>query len=124
LKIDACHFEQNHANLTGGAVVVASHVRGSNEAFTIKNSTFHENSAIFGGGVALNGVAQISNLTFTANVAIHGGGVYCVAGNHELYGLYFQGNVATRGGAISGEGEAGVCSHTTIATALWCTIDN
>ena len=69
----------------------------------IVNSTFNDNSALYGGGIYLNGRSantNITNTTFTKNSAIkNGGAIECNASNIGIYNLIFDSNTAGEYGA-------------------------
>ncbi|MHC4068839.1 MAG: right-handed parallel beta-helix repeat-containing protein [Planctomycetota bacterium] len=90
---------KNGYGFSGGAVYCFN-----NSSPTIKNCTFTENSAIFGGAIACentNTKPKITNCNIKANSALYGGGaIYCSAASPTISNCIIVENQAPHGGAI------------------------
>ncbi|TAF39845.1 MAG: hypothetical protein EAZ68_11705, partial [Oscillatoriales cyanobacterium] len=74
-EIHSCTFKNNNASL-GGAIALLT-----NRAFTLRNSTFNNNTANQSGGIFVNGITAkltVQNCTFVANIANQYGGAMSV----------------------------------------------
>lgn len=95
VTIDGCEFLRNDAAFNGGAVNVASVF---NVTATISATDFIDNTA--GSGGALSGAAPISGSYFQGNVASRGGALF-LGSSSTLSQNTFNSNCAETGGAIS-----------------------
>jgi hypothetical protein len=118
LTIDACRFESNTAGTYGGAV----QANATTTTLIVRNSTFANNSAVFGGALRLSRNSVVENSTFVGNVARHptGGGAQGGAienlGTLTLTNVTISGNDARSGGGVfSGTGATTRLNHCTVA---------
>ena len=121
--ITQCTFSNNIANNTlsrGGAILTGDFITTN-----ISNSLFNGNQANIGGGISLNGSANISNTCFqnntTANNPSSDGGACEIFGgtSHIFTNCTFTGNTAASGGSVIREGNT--VNHN-ILTLISCTI--
>ncbi|CAN0474599.1 unnamed protein product, partial [Ectocarpus sp. 12 AP-2014] len=86
---DRCHFIDNRATATGGAIDSAA----GNDAFV--NSTFQGNRAGTGGGLRLAGTASLDNCSFVDNISDDEGGaaVSNIGSLLSVGNITFSGNV-------------------------------
>ncbi len=116
LTITSSKFLNNTSSVFGGGIL-------SNQTATIINSTFSNNSAAKGGGIAAVGTltvtsstfsgnnattfgggieqsqtGKITNSTFVGNSAPNGGGIYNLSGTLPIANSTFSGNTATTSG--------------------------
>jgi hypothetical protein len=75
---------------------------------TVSDSTFADNSAVYGGGIRNYGTLTVNNSTFSGNRAEHGGGISNTSGGKwprfgtaTVSNSIFSGNRAEHGGGIS-----------------------
>ncbi len=98
LNITNCTFEENHAEMDGGAI----NLYGSANC-TVSNCNFANNAADDGGAFHADGLMNntISNSKFTDNKAEYSGGaIYWISANGSVSYCNFTGNIADNGGAI------------------------
>lgn len=113
--ISDCTFESNTTQVFGGGIFYTWDGSGTGPFVDIDNTTFMNNVAAQGGGIAVNNrcYVTVSNSHFEDNTADHGGGVHLRGTGHlssDEFNTFdfceFRGNRANRGGAISqGGGE-------------------
>ena len=88
------------SDLCGGGMML----QNGSENVTVKNSTFRDNSANFGGGIYNEGTLMLANTTFSGNSAHYGGGLVNVS-NLTSTNSTFSGNSGTNnGGGINNGG--------------------
>ncbi|MHC5060457.1 MAG: right-handed parallel beta-helix repeat-containing protein [Planctomycetota bacterium] len=103
-------------NFLGGGIYFYN-----NSSPTISNCVITDNSAVFGGALAVgnnNSQPRITGCTITANSALVGGGaIYCISSSPTIESCIIAGNNAPRGGAIYSHNAGNpVISNCTIAT--------
>jgi hypothetical protein len=99
--ISNCTFRGNAASAHGGVSYIM------NAAPIIQDSTFEDNSAVLGGGLAIWGAATVRRCTFRGNtVPQSGGGIWIHGGSPSIADTLLEGNVALRGGGITLDGGA------------------
>jgi hypothetical protein len=87
---------------------------------TIANSTFSDNSAVYGGAISnYFGAISITNSTLSGNSAVTGGGVNTVLGSVGVANSTLTGNTASLGGGIytSGGSPAVTVTRSIVANA-------
>lgn len=119
LQITRARFEDNAANLYGGALY-AHHV---GDGVVLEDVLFTGNTATGGDGgaiaLAFDAVLQLQGVTLTGNQARDGGAIWVSGGSITATDSRFEGNTATaRGGAIAATTGAalvtvgvGFCDH-------------
>ena len=136
INIFNCTFEENHADMDGGAIGMyySANCSVSNCTFTcntaddggaiyvdslmnnsVSNSNFIANKAEYSGGAIfwISDNGSISNSNFTENEADEGGAVYWFTDNGVITDSTFTNNTATRnGGALDGKSNAINCNFT------------
>lgn len=103
-----CLFEKNYASLVGGALYLLSSSAAVVASGSIKNTTFKNNRAEYGGAFILadNGETEIDSCIFIENNANHSGGAVYMSASKGLMHItltnsHFENNTAgTNGGAM------------------------
>ena len=96
--ITGSSFIGNESRTFGGALIVS----GTDVYPIIRNTVFHNNSALISGGAMSVGWINAYECEFTGNIAESGyGGVILVNGFHQFENMTFVGNRAVGGGAVS-----------------------
>ncbi|HUE75030.1 MAG TPA: choice-of-anchor Q domain-containing protein [Pirellulaceae bacterium] len=118
LTIDNCRFENNTATGFGGAL----NLNGIGVLATIRNTTFAENSAGFGGAIRMTRSVVVENSTFVGNVARNsagagqGGAIENTGGTLTLTNSTVSGNDSVSGGGLFSSGNATTnLNHVSIA---------
>ena len=127
LNIKNCTFEDNHAEMDGGAINLygsanctvsdcnfVNNTADDGGAFdadglmnnTVSNCNFTNNKAGYNGGaifwISANG--SVSNCNFTDNEAENGGAIFWYLNDGSITGSNFINNTANYGGAVDGKG--------------------
>lgn len=116
LSIKACSFFDNQAARNGGGLWIKS----TTSPATILNSTFSENRALRGAGIASSGALVIQGGSITGNSTAFingdGGGIWQGGGSLSVNTCTIAGNTAgTNGGGLSITGGVAVLTGSTIA---------
>src|SRR5207253_1941142 len=76
------------------------HVGNSSTSATVTNSTFHGNTATFGGAVETRNSATFQNCTMNGNIASGDGGIHLLAGQVTLINNIVSGNLDPLGNPL------------------------
>ena len=117
-------FENNHANVDGGAVYSVTRLNYdemeqlSNHYSLYSDVIFANNSAVYGGAVYDNGdYSSFYNSTFVNNSAVYGGGSYNHGLGNSYFNVTFNNNVA-KGGDYSNGGA--IFNYGSLASFNYC----
>lgn len=112
LIVSNCTVSGNSAStgFGGGIFNVINAYVYTGAILSVINSTFDDNMALSGGGIAIgdgSGIVTITNSTFSGNLATNGGGVFISSSYFTVTITHstFSGNVATNGGGIFSSGD-------------------
>ena len=102
-EIDNCTFDNNKAQLSGGAVLtrnLGAYFFGATGDMVVTNSNFTNNyGGVYGGGAIMSSCPFIYNSNFINNSAYNYGGAV-TAGYAEIHNVTFVNNSAAHSGAL------------------------